>query len=526
MKNEQNTYNQPSQGAQQIPIYRNTIPRKNSSWRQRLLNENAGRVMTIRQERTIPNWVVGSAVMTFFVAFAACTFAWGYPMQTRLMLISAISLLLFFYGGRSLASETSTVSQKQFLKRLVLVGVLVRLAWGMLGYFYLNMELYGYVHGDDADTGWYMDYSKEIVDWLQNDMQISFHELRIRNGSAIDDVGYPMWLAILYILSFQSSDIIVPFIFKAILGGCTAIFVYHIASRHFGEGAARLAAIFVTLNPNMIFWCANMFKECELVFLCTLFVDQIDKALSSGKKLTFRGLLPGLLVGLSLFFFRAALGIVAFLAILAHVVMASNRVMSFEKKVIAAVLVLITLLVGVGESLRIQTRNILEEAQSGNQNVNMEWRSSRKGGNEFAKYAGKTVFAPLIFTIPFPTFNQALEEQILQPQLSGGYFIKNVFSFFVIYVMFVLLLSGEWRKHVFIIAYTVGYLACLALSSFAQSGRFHMPIWPMLMLFAAYGIQLGKTTPKIRRWWPMVLVAEVIICLAWNWFKLKGRGMI
>ena len=119
-----------------------------------------------------------------------------------------------------------------------------------------------------------------------------------------------------------------------------------------------------------------------------------------------------------------------------------------------------------------------------------------------------------------------LAQQLLQVQLSGGNFIKNIFSFFVILVMIMMLISGEWRRHVFIIAYTVGYHMVLVLSNFAHSGRFHMPVWPMLMLFAAYGIQIAKTNAKVRKWFPIVLVLEVLVCLAWNWFKFKGRGMI
>ena len=131
-----------------------------------------------------------------------------------------------------------------------------------------------------------------------------------------------------------------------------------------------------------------------------------------------------------------------------------------------------------------------------------------------------------IHSIPFPKFNQANEGQLLQIQLSGGYFIKNILSFFVVVVMLLLLVSGEWRKHVFILAYTVGYLMVLVMSSFAQSGRFHMPIWPMLMLFAAYGVQIAKGNARLRRGFAIVLVVEIFACIAWNWFKLKGRGMI
>ena len=200
--------------------------------------------------------------------------------------------------------------------------------------------------------------------------------------------------------------------------------------------------------------------------------------------------------------------------------------MSMGKKILAGVLVAAVLAVSMGDRIRSQSQELLSTARSDTQKTNMEWRAESRGGNSFARYAGSAVFAPLIFTIPFPTFNQANVNQLLQVQLSGGSYIKNVLSFFVIMVMFMMLISGDWRRHVFILAYTLGYLMVLVMSSFAQSGRFHIPIWPMLMLFAAYGMQIAKTNARVRRWFPIVLVLEVAICLVWNWFKLKGRGMI
>jgi hypothetical protein len=269
-----------------------------------------------------------------------------------------------------------------------------------------------------------------------------------------------------------------------------------------------------------------MMKEAEMVFVVCLAVDKLDEALSSGKKLTFRALLPGLLAGLYLFFFRDALGIALFLGVAAHVVMASNKVLSFGKKIIAGVLIAATLLVAMGDRLLTRSEQLLEQVQSDAQKENMEWRGRREGGNELAKYAGAAVFAPLIFTIPFPTFNEANVSQLVQIQTAGGSFIKNILSFFVIVVMLLFLASGEWRRHVFIIAYTCAYLVVLIFSGFAQSGRFHMPIWPLLMLFAAYGVQLARGNKRLRTGFILVLILEVIICLGWNWFKLKGRGMI
>lgn len=479
-------------------------------------------------DRSLPNWLVGKSVAFFFIAFLACTVVWGYPMEIQLAFISSVSVLLFFLGCKVACQNWSTVSERVFIRNVYVFGLVIRLLWVLYCYFFFNPEHYGTPFGESADVEWYMPFGAAIAEWVRGGSDVPFSELREQWGSAIDDVGYPIWLAVLNLLTLGESDVLVPFIVKCIVGAYCAVCIYHIAKRHFGDSIARVAALFVALNPNMIYWCGSMFKEAEMVFLCCLCIDLVDRTFTSGQKLTFKSLVPGVLVGSYLFFFRAPLAIVIFMAMFAHIVLVSDRVMNAGKKIIAGILVAATLFIGMGDRIMSQASGLLERAQSDSQAKNMEWRTKREGGNDFAKYAGAAVFAPLIFTIPFPTFNMATEMQILQRLLSGGAYIKNVFSFFVIWVMFIMLLSGEWRRHVFLLAYTLGYLMTLVFSEFAQSGRFHMPIWPMLMLFAAYGIQLakGKKYKKMRKWYWGALVVEVVVCLAWNWYKLAGRGMI
>ena len=485
-----------------------------------------GRPTALQQERILPNWVVGKSIVFFFIAFIACTVVWGYPMEFELALLSSLSVVLFFYGSKTASQEWAKKKERVFVRNVCVLGLVVRLLWVLYCYFFFNPAHYGTTYGEQADVEWYMPFAKAIAEWIKDENRMPFSELLDVWYSAIDDVGYPFWLAIISIIIPGESDVFVPFVVKCIVSAYCAVCVYHIAERHFGTGTARMAALFVALNPNLIYWCASMFKEAEMVFLCCLCVDLVDKTFSSGKKLTFRSLYPGVLVGFAIFFFRSVLAIVLFLAMFAHIVMASKRVMSNGKKIIAGVLVAATLFIGIGDQLQSQAEQMMESAQSDMQKENMEWMARREGGNSFAKYASATVFAPLIFTIPFPTFNVSLESQILQRQLAGGSYIKNIFSFFVIWVLIMMLISGEWRRHVFIIAYTGGYLVTLVMSEFAQSGRFHMPIWPMLMLFSAYGIQMAKTNPRMKRWFPIVLVVEVFACLIWNWYKLAGRGMV
>lgn len=522
-------YNDPMMG-QMMPPMQN----RPHGWRERVLrNFGKGASLSINSERTIPNWIVGKSIVFFFVALSLCLMAFGYVPGFNLILVASISVVLFFYAGQSMTKSWTQTKERGFLKNVFISSFVIRIIWILYLYYIFNPEYYGSTFGSSEDVEWYMPFGEEIAQWVRDGFKISFSDLMHRWVATVDDVGYPIWLGVVYLLTGSQSDVFVPLVVKALIGSYCAICIYHVAKRHFGEGVARMAAIFICVNPNMIYWCGNMMKEAEMVFLVCLSVDLMDKALTRNSKLTITSLLPGVLAAFYLFFFRAALGMVIFLAVFAHLVMASNKVMGFGKKFFAGLLVAATLLVGAGDSIRYRVENVVSAAQSatsGGQAADANWRANRVDGGgrkqSFAKYAGAAVFAPLIFTIPFPTFNEANVAQIVQVQLAGGSYIKNVLSFFVIMVMIVFLISGEWRRHVFIIAYTMGYLMCLVLSTFAQSGRFHMPVWPMLMLFAAYGIQLAKGNARMRRMYTLVLVLEVIVCLGWNWFKLKGRGMI
>ena len=480
----------------------------------------------LKREHSLPNWLIENSMVFFFVSMFACWILFGYVPKYDLILTAAISIVLFFFVGRSMSNKFSLFSEKKFLRSVFTVGLVVRILWILYMFFVFNPRYYGTRHGDGADTDWFMGFGKYLAEWIGGDSMYSLSQIIDINMSAIDDVAYPMILGIEYLLTGGISDVLIPYIVKSILGAYCAVCAYRITKRHFGEGAARIAAIFVCLNPNIIYWCGTMMKEADMVFFCCLAVDKFDEALSSNSQLTIKSLLPGILCGLVLLFMRTTLGLAMFAAVMLHIVLADKRIISVGKKIFMGILMVFVLSVVVGDHLMEQSKGYCEKAQSDYQHTNMEWRSTREGGNSFAKYAGAAVFAPLIFTIPFPTLNEALSTQLLQVQLAGGSYIKNILSFFVILMLIQFLITGEWRKHVFILGYTCAYLVVLVFSGFAQSGRFHMPIWPMLMILAAHGIQIAKTDKKMRKWFTYVLFAEVFVCLVWNWFKLAGRGMI
>lgn len=499
---------------------------RRETWTERMLRNYGGGMYMPHDTVTMPKWIIGSSIAFFFISMIICWIFFGRVPNWDLVFVASLSVVVFFSTSNSMSKRLSNVSEKKFLKNIFYVGFTIRMLWVLYLYFIFNPNYYGNTFGDAADVEWYIPFGQALADWITNDTYSTLPQIVDSYMSAIDDVGYPMLLAIEYALTGNESDVFVPLLVKSIMGAYCAIFIYRVAKRHFGVGTARIAALFVCLNPNMIYWCGTMMKEAEMVFFCCLAVDKLDQGLSSGRKLTLRALWPGILAGVVLFFMRTALGIALFLAVLLHIVLASNKIISITKKILVAVIVCATIFVGFGDRIIQQSKGYLDVVRSDAQQTNMEWRSTRSGGNSFAKYASASVFAPLIFSIPFPTLNMAHEWQLSQVQLSGGNYIKNILSFFVIIVLLLLLLSGEWRKHVFILAYLCGYLVVLVFSGFAQSGRFHMPIWPMLMLFAAYGVQIAKGNVRLRKGFNIVLMTEVLICLIWNWFKLKGRGLI
>jgi hypothetical protein len=147
----------------------------------------------------------------------------------------------------------------------------------------------------------------------------------------------------------------------------------------------------------------------------------------------------------------------------------------------------------------------------------------------YAKYAGAAVFAPMIFTIPFPTMVETPGQEIART-LHGAMFVKNIMSYFCIMAIISLLFPlipgfNKWRDHVLIAVFLIAYLVILVFSAFAHADRFHMPALALEILFMAYGMSLSRI-PQLQRWFKYWVVLMFIAVVAWNWFKLSGRGMV
>ncbi len=435
-----------------------------------------------------------------------------YAMPFQFMLFGFAAVLIFFLFSSRLSKEWNKYSSDAFSKKVFVVAMVIRIVYVIFIYFYyisVNGEPHAYHKGDE---GLYQ-FLGEI--WKNDGFDAMRFEM---SWMPLSDAGYPWWLGFEYLL--LGTNVLTARLLKCVIDAFSCVLIYNLAKRNFGEAVGRMAAVFCVLMPNMWFYCGVTLKETEMAFLVILFAERADLVLRSPKIKVAGVIIPALCI-LVMFTFRTALAAVMFAALAAGLVFTSSKQLVLWKKILYSAVFAVWMFMTVGVEI-VQETQQMWEGRTTNQAEGMEWRANRAGGNQFARYASATLFAPAIFTMPISSM-VAIRNQENQMMMNGANFIKNILSGFVIFALFSLLLSGEWRKHVLPIALMVGYLVVLVFSNFAQSERFHFPILALELMFAAYGVSLMKN--KHKRWFVIWLVVICVAVIGWAWIKLAGRGL-
>lgn len=530
--NYQSTYNQPpmgqmAQGQMMLPL----------RMRKRVTNG-------IRKIQNIfPKWLTQYPIVIYVVSLVVVSVMYSsYSLPWYYATAGAVTVLVFFLYGSTMIQRTAidvVRRERKFVKRLFLLAFIPRLMWVLLIYWIFQTN-YGDAFGfENADATYYDELGQFVSRLIEKGNFHFYDEISKWNGGHEDiaDMGYGIYMGFVYLLSGSDGvvtsygglggepiSILMLRFLKCVWSSLTVVFLYRLAKRNFNEQIARVAAIFCALWPNFWYYCGTHLKETEMVFLSVLFVEQADQMLRS-RQFTAWKVIPVLLIAAALFGFRTPLAIVALLALIFTVVMSSHRVVSWGKRIIVGILAVVLIGITMGDRIQEQTQDLVEQASSDQQKKTNEWRGERDDGNAFAKYAGASVFAPMIFTLPFPTMVRPFEGQDVQQLLNGGNFVKNIISAFTILAMVILLMSGRWREHLLPLAFTLGYLMVLVMSTFSHSERFHQPAMPFEFMFAAYGLSIALTKKRYKRWFTYWCVLMFIACIAWNWFKMAGRGL-
>lgn len=479
--------------------------------------------------QSLPDWFATYAVVSYIVALIGVNIVYSeYATEWYFWVFGIVWVAGFFFLSVKCSRDWSILhvrKSKAFEKKLFGLALALRVLYAIfIHYFYIEMTGYPFEFGF-ADSEGYADTAKWLVDqWTDGMFIATLTELA---ETSFSDMGYPLFILLPIKWFDRELALLVIRIIHAVIGAYTVVIIYRIARRSMDETTARIASIFCMLHPVLICYVGITLKETLMTWLLVLFIDMGDRMLRS-RNYSFFSIAPMVVLGLLLFLFRTVLGMIAFMAIFFALVMIDSKIVSFGKKIILGTLVVGILLMSASERIMHEVHEITHADVKGQQQTSLEYRYGEKkggkgfSGNSWAKYTGTTVFAPLIFTIPFPTLVDLGFQQDMR-LIHGGNWMRNVMSGFVILAMFMLLLTGDWRRYTLPLALMLGYLVMLAFTQFAHSLRFHIPVMPFEMMFAAYAIT--NMRKKHRNWYAVWCIVMVVACFAWNWFKLKGRGL-
>jgi len=439
----------------------------------------------------------------------------SHALPFMFIIFGLVEAIGFFYFSNVLTKKWANYSSKFFIRNLFYTAFFIRLAWVIFSYFFYSAVCGEPFEFEARDSHGY----HESAIWIHNLMEThqGFKPFLDSLKGGYSDAGYAIYLGIQYY--FTGDSIIMARLLKALYGALTCILIYKFAVRNFGEEVGRMASIFCMLMPNMIYYCGLHLKETEMILLTVWFMERAD-AMMRNRNFNFVEIAPPLLLAGALFFFRTILGATALFALFTSLMFSNTKVISFGKRTILIVWVLGTVSYFVGGKLSNEIEETWKEKDS-NQSTSMEYRAQQVNGNKFAKYGTTAIFAPIIFIMPFPTMIDTNQQN---PELlNGGYYVKNFMAFFVLFALIWVIKNKKWRDYTLIGSFVIGYLGIIAMSSFAQSERFHLPALPFLLIISAVG--LNKLTNSDKKYFKWYLVFLFVVLLGWNWFKLAGRGL-
>lgn len=471
----------------------------------------------------VPNQITNQAIVVYFAVMITTAIAFSELFMTWYWwLFGIVSVVGFFYFSNKLSKQWARIRPRTFEHNLFWCTFILRVAVMLFLYWFhdtMTGQPFMFHAADSIEYGYEAEWMAQTI---RDGHFSTYLNYKFVQHNGVSDAGYPMYLGLVYLLSGDS--IIVARLLKSLWSALSCVLIYRLGKRNFGESVGRMAAIFMMLEPHFSIYAGMHLKETEMIFLMMLFLERAD-ALLRYRNFSFKTISVVVIVMASLFTFRTVLGLTAVFSVAMALLLSSARVMGWGRRIVVLLVLGMSVLYFAGGRIMTEVEQVWE-LKDKNQESRMSVINKTQS---YAKYAGAAVFAPMIFTIPFPTMVETPKQETSR-MLHGGMFVKNIMSYFCIMAIMSLLFPlipgyDKWRDHVLIGVFLIAYLAILVFSAFAHADRFHMPALAIEMLFVAYGVSLCRI-PQLQKWYKYWVALMFFAVIAWNWFKLAGRGMI
>ena len=463
-----------------------------------------------------PKQVGARAVLVYLVSLTLVNvFYFRHAMLFGYMVLGLVFVAGFFWGTYSFSKSWMRIPEERYLRYVFWTAIILRLIWVIASYFfYIDYTGIPFEYASADALGYH-----EEAKWLATeDWSKAWDYYFGPQAIGISDVGYPLYLTILYKLF--GPIIIIPRLIKSLLGALTCILVYRIASRTFGQETGRIAGIMCMLMPNLIIYCGYHLKETEMLFLEVAFLDSMDRLLRD-RKITFGTIVLTIFLAGSLFLFRTVFGVAAVIAAAVGTLIVTTPSMKGGWRRTILILFGILCLVGVSGGTAMTEVEALWEQKDDNLVKKRTEQTMR--GNRWASYATGTVMAPMVVVLPFSTMLN-VDQQYSQQTKHGGNFVRNFMGFFALLAIVEATRQKRLREFAMLGAFVFAYLGIVSISGFSNSERFLLPGLPVLIMMWAYGVtQLRDKTFHfaLPPWCFIVIIME----FAWAFFKLGSRGL-
>ncbi len=455
------------------------------------------------------------AIRTYFaILLIIASFSVSNISPPLWLLFSTGTVVLFFVFLNRISMKWADFSDRFFRKKLFRTALIIRLVVIVGLYFFFDYMTGRPFEFDAGDSVFYDETGQFLADYIHHGQLNLFDELQ--KYMVISDTGFPVYLGFFYAITFKS--LLVVRLFNAFLGAWLCVIVYDFAKRNFNEHVARLAAIMMMLLPALLYYAGLHLKETLMIFLLFSCLNLADLVLKS-KQVNYWQIALLLLSGSSLFLFRTVLGACAIFSIISYIIFTSQRVTGMKRKFVIAFWLLGAFAVLMTTSIKADLYTYINEGSS-NQAMKISSVSNSQG-NKLAKYGSKTLLFPLLIPAPFPTFVDTGQQNIMM--LGGSIFIRNIYGFFVVLALVMFYKRRLYKQHVLALSFLFSYMVVLGFSGFVLSDRFHLPLVPVLLMLAAYGI--SEVTKRNYRYFNLYLILVGMIIIGWNWFKLAGRDL-
>ena len=401
--------------------------------------------MHIPQLPYFPRQFAERALLCYAIAMilVAIVFA-NYAMIWYWWIFGIVGVCTFFFGANSCTKHWLMLPDQLFRKRVFWTAFLLRVPM-MLFLYWFFFEMTGkHFMFAAADAEGYHDTAVWMTECIRNGNFSVFWNYQTSVGG-VSDAGYNVYLGCIYLLSNDS--IIFARLLKCIWSAATCVLIYNLARRNFGEQVGRMAAIFCVLEPHFIIYSGMHLKETEMIFLTVACLERTD-AMMRHRDIRF-GRVAGIVGLLFLTFcFRTVLGAALTFAIFLSLILSSKRVISLGKRWVVIIVFGLTAGYFVGGRVLSEVERYWNARSTNQSNRHTEIIRT----NSLTKYATASVFAPLIFTIPFPTMVETHNQELFR-MMHSAMVVKNVMSFFCILAIVLLLLDPSpdgWRNNILI----------------------------------------------------------------------------